>query len=382
MIYSIPYIILTTILGISAWWHTKTESKVIQERIELVNVLFVVFFFGFRGFCFYDWNTYYPAFLHISWNNLMIQNIKDWEFEPGFMLLMAACKSIVNNYFFFEFVCTIIDFYLLIKFLRNKIKNIPLALMICISMGGLLYFTDLIRNSIAVLLIINAFGYIEKKQPIPYILICFVALCFHSSSLLFFPLYFIINKSLNRWIWLTIFIIGNLIYLLHIPIFLTLISFITGLISPGLQDKINSYTLLLPNEEFRLSIGYLERLLTGILTFCYIRKLRGIRKNNDIYINSMLIYFIMFFYFSEFKTISLRLSNLFGYAYWIIWIDLIKCFSIENNRKLFVTFIGLYCIFKMWGSTNNIIARYDNILFDSMPYHERVMIFNKYYNTI
>ena len=136
----------------------------------------------------------------------------------------------------------------------------------------------------------------------------------------------------------------------------------------------------MPDAGFRISIGYIERLLTGTLAFLYLEKLKKIREDGNIFINSLLIYFVLFFFLSEFKVISMRFSNLFCYAYWIIWIDLIKCFSINNNRKLFVIFIGIYCILKIYGTTNYVIAKYDNLIFGTEPFHIKEYIFNKNFN--
>ena len=86
----------------------------------------------------------------------------------------------------------------------------------------------------------------------------------------------------------------------------------------------------------------------------------------------------MFFLLSEFNIISLRMSGLFTFAYWIIWYDFLKCFSIKNNRKLYIAFVTLYCIMKMIGSTNMITSEYDNILFGSKSYEERLYIHNRY----
>ncbi|MBR1688761.1 MAG: EpsG family protein [Prevotella sp.] len=378
MIYAIPYVLLVCFFGIAAWRFHYADDSDIRNRITLLCIFVFVFFFGFRGFCFYDWYAYYPIFLQIDLHTLDVS----MPYEPGFSLLMAICKSLFNNYHFFILVCCLINTVLLLRFFQQRINNIPLGLMIYICMGGLGLSTDLIRNSISILLFINSLQYIEERKPIPFFLINAVGMTFHLSAFFYFPLYFFLHRRYSKWIYLAIFAIGNLIYIFHIPVFLTLVSFIAGIISPQLNYKIMAYTELMPSDGFRLSIGYLERLLTGILIFLYIGKLRDIRKDNDIFINSILLYFAMFFFFSEFKTVGLRFSNLFCYAYWILWIDLIKCFAIENNRKLFIFFLSIYCVLKIYGSTNNIIARYDNVLINAQPFHIREQIFNKNFNDI
>lgn len=382
MEFAFPYILLVLFLGLLAFAYDSRDDESWHTGVTAVALATVIFFFGFRGFCFYDWNSYYPAFQTFRLSDLTDLPVYKWRFEPGFQCLMAASKSLVDNYHFFVFLCTCINTALLMRFLRGRVDNKPLALTVCICMNGIIMFTDLMRNSISILIFMNSLEYLKDRRPIPYFSMCLLGMTFHISAVIYMPLYFVLHRRWNKWVYLGLFGAGNFIYILHIPIFLTVASIFLGFISPDLQWKVHEYTELMANEEFRLSIGYLERLLTGVLVFAYLDKLRGVRKENDIFINSILLYLVMFFFFSEFKTISTRMSMLFTYAYWIIWIDLIRCFAIKNNRRLFVAFLSVYCLFKIYGSTNYIIARYDNVLFGAEPYHLRVQTYNKYFNEI
>ena len=65
------------------------------------------------------------------------------------------------------------------------------------------------------------------------------------------------------------------------------------------------------------------------------------------------------------------------YFYWIIWIDLLKCFSIKSNMVLFVLFLSAYSVLKIWGMTNLVTLRYDNVMFGSESYEERLYIHEK-----
>lgn len=381
MEFALPYLLFVAFFGLLAFVYESREDVVLRHATVIIAVVSFVVFFGFRGFCFYDWNSYYPAFTHFRPRDLSMPIVK-WEYEPGFELLMAACKSVFDNYHFFVFVCTCINTALLLNFLRRHVENIPLAITVCVCMNGIILFTDLMRNSISILIIANAMHYLSQRKALPYFLLCLLAIGFHISSVLYFPLYFFLHRRWPKWLYFGLFFAGNVIYLFHIPLFLAVISIFLGFINPDLQWKVHEYTELMANEEFRLSIGYLERLLTGMLVFLYIDKLRDVRKGNDVFINSILLYLIMFFYFSEFKVVSTRLSMLFTYAYWIIWIDLIKCFAIDNNRRLFVTFLCVYCLFKIYGTTNYVVAKYDNIIFGAEPYHLRKITYDRNFNEI
>lgn len=375
MIYTLPYILLVCFYGALALWYHLVEDEITRKRIVIICVGVWVLFFGFRGFCFYDWRSYYPCFIKYNLRDIFTLGFSAFPFERGFMVLMLGCKSVFNNYHFFVLVCNLIDTMLMMMFLRRYVKNIPLALMICLSMNGLSIFTDLLRNSISILLFANSLQFIRDRKCVPYVLMCLLGASFHVTALFYLPLYFFLHRKINKWVFLGVFLVGNLVYLFQLHVFINLVQLIAGFINPSLKEKIGEYMTFLPGVGFKISIGYLERIFTGVLIFCYINKLREIRKDNDLFINSMLLYFVVFFFFSEFRTVSTRFSYLFCFAYWILWVDLIKCFSINNNRRLFVVFLGIYCIFKMYGLTNNVIYRYDNVLFGVQPYQVRECIF-------
>ena len=378
MEYAVPYVLLICLYGILALWYHLTGDATKRAIILLLCSTIFLFFFGFRGFCFYDWNAYYPAFQSIPTNLGTVLFNETW-YEPGFTTLIVVCKSIYNNYHFFIFVCTCINTILLTRFLFHYIDNIPLGFIIYLCMGGITISTDLLRNAISIMLFINAIEYIIERRPVYYFGVCILALSFHLSSIFFFQLYFILNRNWGYWTYLALFCVGNAILLFQIPVFKSIISFISIFLDETTREHIDEYTRLLPSASFQISIGYLERLLTGLLVFLYYNRLQEVR-GSTIFINCLLIYFTMFFVFSEFKTISLRLSTLFAFAYIPIWTDLIKCISIKFNRMLFIAFICVYSLFKILNSTNGIIYDYDNVLWGADSFNVRQVIFKKNYD--
>lgn len=382
MFYSIPYVLLILLFGcLSIYYHNNMDDDSKKRMVKIWCALILIFFFGFRGFICDDWQSYYPAFQKCSSENInfnVFDYSADWAFEPGFTILMYLCKLIVNDYQFFVFTCTLINTLLLFNFINGRIENIPLGVILFLCFGGYIMSTNLMRNSISILIFLNALIFLEKRKPIQYFLLCTLAVSFHISAILYFPLYFFFHLRVNRWIFLILFIILNVIFILHIPIFIKIVTLILGDSEGRIQLMVERYTSGNLDEMKTLSIGYLERLLTGILIFCYYNKLIELNNENKIFINAFICYIVMSFMLSDFSEISLRMSGLFIFAYWFLWNDLIKCFSIENNRKLFLAFMTLYCIMKMIGSTNMITSEYDNVIFGAKSYEERLYIHNRY----
>ena len=166
MMYSLPYIILICIFCYLSFLYNGIKTEMAKKNIVLVCIGVIIFFFGFRGFCFYDWYAYYPVFLNYSLHDFETLSINDWPFEPGFCVLMYLCKYLFDDYNFFVLVCTILNTFLLMRFLLKTVDNIPFALMIVFSMNGLGLFTDLMRNSISIFLFVNAIEFIVARKAI------------------------------------------------------------------------------------------------------------------------------------------------------------------------------------------------------------------------
>jgi hypothetical protein len=379
MQYTIPYLLLLFFYGILAFYVSRLcedeEDHKIRVRVGYVCFFVFLFFFGFRGFCFDDWQVYHEYFNVCTWDRVFDYFDGTWNFEPGFSILMMLCKSVVDDYQILVFVTSLIDTILLMRFMNKEFDNVPLAMVLFLSFSGIGCMMNIVRNMVAIFIFLNSLEYLWTRQPIKYFALIFVAMTFHTSSVLYIPLYFFLHRESRKWLFMTIFIIGNLVLILRIPIFMPLISLFFDKFAEVFQDKIEAYTDL--SGGFVISIGYLERLLTGILIICYYDKLKEIRPKNVMFINLSILYFILFFFFSEFEIMSRRLSNLFVVSYWVLWSDMIKCFSIENNKKLFVTFLSLYCIMRVIISTNGPIKEYENVLLGAKSYQERLYIYRQ-----
>lgn len=379
MIYSIPYVILILILGLLADYFRRVDDEG-KHKINILCVIIFIFFFGFRGFVGQDWIAYYPAFQDLSIANIgdFFYSIDETAFEPGFVLMMLGCKGIFDSYHFMVFICVVINAVLLFRFIFKNISNTPLALIIFLCMGGLIMELNLLRNSISILIFLNTLDYIKERKPLPFFLWNLLGVTFHVSSLLYLPLYFFFHKRIPRWLFLIFLIIGNAVFLLGIKFITPILFTIAGHLGEEYVEVIEIYTEgKFADMQLTLSIGYIERVFTGILIYCYYNKLIEHRKENIMYINAFLVYYLIFFLFAEFAVIGGRIANLFIFCYWVLWLDLFKCISIPNNRKLYAAYVSIYCMLKIVGLVSYETFSYDNILTGSKSYEERLYILEK-----
>lgn len=375
MPYPFPYILIVLLLETLYYFKEKTTNIKFQQRYEYFAIASFIVFFGFRGFILTDWMSYYPYYKDLGWDNILDFFDSDKiGYEPGFAFFTMLCKTFIPSYSLFILLITVFNTICIVNFAKKYTDNFILVLILYITFDGVLIMGNLLRNSIAISLFLIAIPYLKKRKPIPYFSLCFIAISFHISAFIYLPLYFFLHKCLNKWIYLAIFILVNIIFISHKSIVLILANLISG---EDMTDKVTAYTENMTNSIAIISIGYLERFMTGILIFLYYNKLKEMHDKSCIIINSVLIYFCMFFLLGQFEVVAKRFANLFIYGYWIIWADLLKCFYYKNNKKLFTIFIMLYCLIRTWSYTNNAGFMYENILTGARSYNERLYYYNR-----
>lgn len=380
MIYSMPYIAFVVFYGVlAAWWHHAGGEERQKTYIKVLCAAAFLFFIGFRGFICYDWSNYYPHFQFLpDLEHFSLDYYQDVPWEPGFTLLSAVCKTLTGNYLTLQFACCVIDLWLLWRFLSRYVGNIPLGFMVFLAMGGLTSSIDLLRNTISILIFLNALPFLSQRRPWPYFSLCLLAMSFHLSAIIYLPLYFILHRRYDTRFLLLLFIAANVIFLFHIPIVKETALFVAGLVMPSTKLWINIYLSIDEGMGTFLSIGYLERLLTGFLLFVYIDKLRARREGGEIFVNSLVLYLVLFLSLSEYRTIAVRITTLFCFTYWVIWPDLLHCIRHKGNKWLFLAFIGIYSALKTQGNFHTAITDYYNVLFQQKSYSERLMHFRKH----
>ena len=376
MIYAIPYVLLVILLGFLAILiEQKKEDEAFTRKMTFWGVLVYFVFFAFRGFINTDWMTYYVEFDKCTWDLLFNYEMGKSR-EPGFLIFMLLNKSLVPNFHFFVFTSTLLNTWLLLSFFRKYSDNLLIALVVYLVFEGFMINANLMRNAISLFIFLNALPSIWERRPLKYFTLCLVAFMFHFSAIVYLPMYFFLHRKLNRWVYLGIFALCLFVFIMHIPIFLKMIQ-ATGIGGVFIDNKVEAYT---SNYEAArgFGMGFIERVITGSLIFCYYQKLQELRTENRMFINAIVMYFFANFMFSEFAEISNRIALLFIFSYWVLWGDLIKCFYYDRNRYLFCTFIGFYCIIKTATTNNGPIYEYDNLLFGGIKsYQERKYIFEK-----
>lgn len=348
----------------------KNERK--KHMLFVFSIILLIGFLGLRGFIGWDWWAYYP-----SYNNLP----GGFNYEIGYEIWSNIFYKIGLSYHHFTFINTVADILILAYVLKKYSKYPIFSMFLFLAVQGLSFEVDLLRNAKAVLLFIISIQFIKERKIIPFLILNILGMTFHISSIIYLPMYFILNRNYSRKIILPLIILGNIYYIFDTKLFIHILEYMSSVLPAAVGGKITSYLSIIP-QNYKLPIGtlYFERLVTFIMVFFFLHKEKGSREKENQYSlimeNSFYIFYLIFLFTSEFFIASTRIGILFIYANWFLWGDIIE--NLRNTKIkvavfLIAVLIGgnrIYNHFDFNG--NKILYRYENIITDHKSYEEKM----------
>jgi hypothetical protein len=378
--YAIPYLIFLGYLFVLMFEEFyKINKQQSTKRVRMLTMLGFLFFFGLRGFVYTDWYGYYPFFEQIGtlWDGNLFYRPAGYDKEFGFVVYSSIIKSIYPNYFFWVFISTAIDIFMLNIIFQRYVKYYVLAFILFFVFGGTEIEMNLMRNVKSILLFMLSLRYVQERKMLPYMLLNGVGVLFHFSSILYFPLYFILHREFSRVFYWIIFIVGNIIFLFHIEYLQPIAYFIADIIGGRAPETAHEYFRLSKIwSAHSFTLGSVERCLTFILSISFLPQLNR-TKTNILFINLYVGYFICFYFFAEVVILSERVGYLFICSYWVLYPNLFALLRIKVNKKLIIILLIVYALMKTTTKHNNIHFRYDNLAFGIQKYEERVKILQR-----
>ena len=188
-------------------------------------------------------------------------------------------------------------------------------------------------------------------------------------------MYFILNRNINKWVFLAIIVICNAILFSNVAIVQKLAEAM-GISNEILTAKLEAYSDFGMFGVSRFML--LQRFIVCMMVFCYYDKLKEMSPHNNMFINAILIYIVGSYLTCEFSEMSKRIGILFSFSFWIICGYLMKCCYYINNRRLFCGFMSFVLLFNTYTSTSEKVMEYQNWLFGTADSYETKMnSFNK-----
>lgn len=362
------YFGIFTFLGLGSIIEQMTENKRMREKIFIFSLLLLILFFGLRGYIGYDWYSYKPNFDVIpTFTEIVRGDLQNFNFgyEIGFQIYTVIIKSFTSNYFIYNFVNTSVDMIILFFVLR-RYSNYPiLSLLIFFGVYGIALEIDMLRNVKSIMLFLLSIEYIERREILKFGALNILGILFHTSSLLYLPMYFILNIKWNKKIILLLFILGSIYYFSDLRIMMRVIKEYNNILPIGVGRKLSGYFSIIP-LDFPLgwSVYYIERLIFFLLAWSASETLQN-KKYGNIMLNSLYISIFFFLYLSEFSIMAMRFGILFVYSYWFILPMLLDIYP----KAVIVILAIAISIFRIDNQINFIgnreVYSYQNILINS-----------------
>lgn len=374
--YAIPYLIVFMILCYLYWKEKKGYTS--TGRIAFFVMLI---FIGLRGHIYSDYISYYAFYKDLPPIFDLNKYLSNSDYEQGFVIYSSAIKTIFPNYFLWVFINTVIDLSVFYWIFKKYSASIVLSFIVFMAFKGLAIEFNLYRNSKAIILFLLSVPYIRERKLLPYLCLNIAGCMFHLSSILYIPLYFIVNKKFSKYFIWSVFVLINVIFFLHISLSDKILNFVMPILGME-QASIKVTNYLIDGEAYTLSLGYIERTFAFIIFAIFYNSMVNKNDYNRIFYNSFFIYYLLFGLFSDVRVFTERFPLLLIFSYWILYPNVLNVLSIKSNRKIFTFIILLLSMMKVVSENSNIMAMYDNLLLGIMPYEERCILFDNYFDLL
>lgn len=348
--------------AILAGWLDISTNKTSAKNIIMVSFLgLLTIFIGFRYKSGLDWLFYSDLFNGDEFTLAI---------EPGYLIFSYLC-SFIFNYWFYQFIVTLISVAFLVKFFRYYTENYT----ICVFIFFIYQFgfnTEAVRQVLSLSLALLAFRKYLDDRLTACILISIAAVFFHASALILFPFYILLMLKKLRFIKIACYfgIALSLINIYPIDFLLKAIGALAGnayvekLLWYG--DSENANSIITFSLFFKLIIvGFIELRQKSIIS--KLSSNYSVRCISFIYLATYFM-FLIDVYLGRYGTISTRLDVYFIPAFIISIILVIHEFKSGISKTIFYLFIMLYF-------TINFVRFTDNYYFQSLyvPYRNYVV---------
>lgn len=375
--YSIPYLIVAFILFLLFLSENKKLHIFSVKTSRKVSFIIMLVFIGLRGHLYSDFISYFPFFQSLPTLGKLniIEVLKDSGFEVGFIIYSSLIKTIFPDYFIWVFINTFIDLCVFRYIFRKYSYSEILPFIFFLAWQGLTIEFNLYRNVKAIILFLLSIQYLERRKIIPYFALNLLGVTFHTTALLFIPLYFFLHKQYSKKILWICFILVNIAYFTNQLLNIQWGDALGFLNNERVISKLNNYQD--KGVSYGFSIGYLERTLTIILVLSLYEKLIQQLPINKILINCLMFYYGFFHVFSNVEVLAIRIPILFIFSYWILLSNIVYLYHLRFNYL--TRMFSLLIIFKIVIGTSNIACYYDNLLWGIKDYGERYEMVNKFF---
>ena len=270
--------------------------------------------------------------------HLTFDDFDETDYQPGWVVLIALCKYIYPDFYFFQLVHALILNLSILYFLKHNSKNIFAALLSYFIINYLEFNTECLREAMAISFVLIAFEMFKRKKYFWTAVLSFIAFNFHVSAIgaLIIPL--IHNTKFTR----KSFVIISIVALLSPFIYQFIPDPAKFVISvTGKSDLVNWYN----NREFSttLNINYYIQHVVYYVFIPMSLVLYNLKKGKGKYIGYAYAFSILQM-LAVFSYGFYRFANYIAPFYWLMIAECIYYFFNSSKNKPVFAFIVMVLI--------------------------------------
>ena len=165
----------------------------------LIVILPLFLMIAFRGeYVGADTPAYYNAYASIMKGDSLREIIDESRLEVGYLTLCWGIKQIGLNNTQWIFIVEALLFCSAIIYFSLKNANDVIFVLITSSLALMEFALSGVRQTIAISIFLVAYNFAANKKLIIYTLLVYLASLFHTSVLMIYPIYFLINIKFRR----------------------------------------------------------------------------------------------------------------------------------------------------------------------------------------
>lgn len=179
--------IVYTLLAFLMFFFAKKAEVAEKHIFHLLPIIIFTLIIGLRYSVGIDWENY-RAIYEEELKDMSYVEMLDTRYEIGFVTIVYLCH-LFQLPTYMLFVCfaaiQILFLYLALKEERGILPYVYLTFILSgIAIQG---FCNVIRQDVAFCIFLYALKYAKRDEFIKYLLLCALAVCFHKSAVILFP---------------------------------------------------------------------------------------------------------------------------------------------------------------------------------------------------
>ena len=181
------HLFLLTVLFLAALYASQRKIDIIKSPFVWLSITFVAFVVGMQSNPNVDWYNYYDTISASVFGNYDLERL---ELIPRYLSVLIHYLGL--PYYTWFVIMMWLMYLFVVLAANNGLKIIFPWLFFFFFLSLFSLSMIIIRQAVALTVILYAYTFIHQKKWIPYVLLIALAYCFHRTALICLPLYWII----------------------------------------------------------------------------------------------------------------------------------------------------------------------------------------------